>query len=75
MRLVPLCILEAGGRQVMWKFKSCPRCRGDISVGRELDGWYEHCLQCGYLRDISSTVKLNQYGDDKETSELSRLNR
>ena len=57
----------------MWRLKGCPRCQGDISVGRELDGWYEYCLQCGYRRDISSTVKLYRPRDEKEEKELARL--
>lgn len=33
----------------MFKFKGCPRCRGDIFAEESFfDGWYEICLQCGY---------------------------
>jgi hypothetical protein len=31
----------------VWKFKSCPRCNGDLFVQHEIDGWYEECLSCG----------------------------
>jgi hypothetical protein len=34
----------------MLRLKSCPRCRGDVIVDRDFDGWYEQCLQCGYQR-------------------------
>jgi len=37
---------------VTWKFKGCPRCKGDIFIDQETDGWYEHCLLCGYVREI-----------------------
>jgi hypothetical protein len=41
--------------------KSCPRCKtGDIGVDRDEYGWYEYCLQCGYVRDLVSIVELGQ---------------
>ena len=33
-------------------FKACPRCKGDLSVNRDLYGNYKECLQCGYMVDI-----------------------
>ena len=49
----------------VWKLKSCPRCTGDIFIQRELDGWYEECLACGYRRDISNLVIINTVGQIK----------
>ncbi len=43
----------------MWRFKSCPKCRGDLYVENDLSGWYEECLQCGYVRDLSGVRPLN----------------
>ena len=31
-----------------WKSKACPRCGGDMFVDRDLDSWYEQCLQCSF---------------------------
>ncbi len=45
---------------VKWKFRSCSRCDGDIFIDRDLYGWYEHCLQCGYTGDLISKVELGQ---------------
>jgi len=45
---------------VSWKLKGCPRCDGDIFVDRDLYGWFEQCIQCGYNRDLRNTVKLGQ---------------
>jgi hypothetical protein len=37
----------------------CPRCRrGDISVDKDQYGWYEYCLQCGYVRDLVDIDKV-----------------
>ena len=36
----------------MIKFKACPKCHGDLSVGKDMFGRYLSCFQCGYLRDM-----------------------
>jgi len=45
---------------VSWKLKGCPRCDGDMFIDRDLYGWIEQCIQCGYARDLRSTVNLGQ---------------
>ena len=42
----------------MWKFDMCPRCGGDIFIDRDMDGWYEECLQCSYRHDLESTAEF-----------------
>ena len=49
----------------IWKLKTCPRCNGDIFIQREIDGWYEECLSCGYRRDVSNLVTVNTVGQIK----------
>jgi len=44
---------------VMWRLKGCPKCRGDLYVERDLSGWYEECLQCGYFRELAGVGPLN----------------
>lgn len=44
----------------MLRFKSCPRCKGDVLVDRDHHGWYEQCLQCGYHRDLQGIVGAQQ---------------
>lgn len=36
----------------MFKLKSCPRCKGDVMIDHDSNGWYEVCLNCGYERDL-----------------------
>ena len=38
----------------------CPRCRGFVIIDRDLDGWYQQCLQCGYHRDIKDIREVHQ---------------
>ena len=38
----------------MLNFKSCPRCKGDVSVDRDWYGEYASCLQCGWSKDSAS---------------------
>ena len=54
----------------MWKSKSCPRCGGDIFVDRDLEGWYEQCLQCGYRCELKSLDELKELSPetDKESA-------
>ncbi len=56
----------------MMRFKGCPKCNGDVLLDRDHYGWYEQCLQCGYLRDLRSIVEIQQqWGQEKK--KLSRL--
>jgi len=36
-----------------WVLKSCPRCGGDLFIDRDLDGWFEQCLQCSCRRELA----------------------
>jgi hypothetical protein len=40
------------------KIGTCPRCnKGELFVDRDMYGWYECCLQCGYSRDLSELAR------------------
>ncbi len=45
---------------VMWKFKGCPRCMGDMFINRDLDGWYEQCLRCSYRRELKNLDRFKE---------------
>ncbi len=45
---------------VMWKFKGCPRCGGDVFIDRDLDNWYEQCLQCSYRCDLKRLAEFKE---------------
>ena len=45
---------------VRLRLKSCPRCKGDIVIDRDQWGWYEECIQCGYLHDLRNVVEVKQ---------------
>lgn len=44
----------------MINFKCCPKCSGDVLLERDSYGWYEQCIQCGYLRDLQSMVDIEK---------------
>ena len=46
---------------VMWKIKYCPKCGGDMFTDIDENIWFDHCLQCGYMR-ISSGIVCPQCG-------------
>jgi len=35
-----------------WRFKACTRCGGDVFIDRDMDGWFEQCLQCSFRRGL-----------------------
>ena len=57
----------------MLRLKSCPRCKGDIWLDWDHYGWYEQCLQCGYMHDLVSAGEVEQKLTSEETNKLSRL--
>ena len=32
--------------------RRCPRCGGNLFLGRDYMGWYLECLQCSYTREV-----------------------
>ncbi len=50
---------------VMWKFKGCPRCGGDLFIDKDMYGWFEQCLQCSYRCDLK---KLDKFPEQPEPS-------
>jgi hypothetical protein len=44
----------------MWKLKKCPRCGGNMFMDRDIYGWYEKCLQCGYCCELRSLDETQQ---------------
>ncbi len=57
----------------MWILKGCPRCKGDMLVDRDFNGWYQSCLQCGYYGDLENTIKtIEQHPERKTTGDSLR---
>jgi hypothetical protein len=54
----------------MLKLKGCPKCKeGDVTSDRDLYGWYEYCIQCGYTRDLmrlDESTDAPAYRDNKK---------
>lgn len=45
----------------MLRLKSCPKCKGDVILSnKDKHGWYEQCLQCGYLHDLETIVQVEK---------------
>jgi hypothetical protein len=63
-----------GGDGKMWRFKSCPKCNGDVFLEKDSSGWYERCLQCGYNRDLKCIVQVKERpsGKKKEHSKAGK---
>ena len=55
-----LILKVKGGDGEMWRFKSCPKCRGDVFLDKDIDGWYEQCLQCSYTQYLDSIFEVRE---------------
>ena len=47
----------------MLKFKGCPKCKGNIVIDRDHFGWYEQCMQCGYLHDFDVVYEVTGHSN------------
>jgi DNA-directed RNA polymerase subunit M/transcription elongation factor TFIIS len=56
-----------------WKLKNCPRCSGDMFVEKDVDGWIERCLLCGYSRDISLAKRVVSTASGTKGKSAARL--
>ncbi len=52
------------------KLKACPRCTGDLLFEKDCWGWYEQCIQCGYLHDLQNEVEVKQRQAQEEKSRV-----
>jgi hypothetical protein len=50
-----------------WKYKSCPRCGGDVYIGEDEYDLYEKCLQCSFERELKI---LKEYKQQQGTEKL-----
>jgi len=51
----------------MLRFKCCPKCKGDVILRiKDKYGWYDQCLQCGYLHDLEVIAKIEQLPDEEQ---------
>ena len=55
---------------VMWKLRNCPRCQGDLFLDRDMDGWYQQCLQCGYRRGMKPLAEAGHKPPMPETERV-----
>ena len=49
-----------------WKLKSCPRCGGDLYIDRDYNGWYEQCLQCGYMGELKDITEFKKQPAERQ---------
>ena len=40
--------------------KRCSKCGGNIYLDKDLYGWYEECLQCGFAYDLGGIVDARE---------------
>ena len=56
-----MVITMARGDAEVIRLKSCPKCKtGDVTIDRDHHGWYEYCIQCGYMSDVVTVAESGQ---------------
>ena len=50
----------------MTRLKSCPKCNGHVMMDQDEYGWYEYCMQCGHMRDVTGLVEAPQQHYERE---------
>jgi len=58
---------------VRWRLKSCPKCGGDLLIERDLDFWYEQCLQCSHRTELKPVHEYKEHvtiGTETKEDEL-----
>ena len=40
-------------------YRSCPKCKGDMDMRRDLYGGFKECLQCGLLQDLVQNQRVS----------------
>jgi len=43
-----------------WRLKACPRCHGDVYIDKDMDGWYEQCLQCSHRQQLKDIFEFGR---------------
>ena len=41
-----------------WKIHGCPRCGGSLFVDRDMEVWYEQCINCSYRNELKVSVDV-----------------
>jgi Zn ribbon nucleic-acid-binding protein len=47
----------------------CPKCRGNLYLDRDYNGWYEECLQCGFIKDLAVVYEHKKQTPEKVGSQ------
>jgi len=58
----------------MLKLNGCPRCKkGAVRFDRDQYGWYEYCILCGHLRDLTNRNESGQQQIFKRKARYKRV--
>ena len=64
---------------VLYLKKRCPKCGGNLFYEGDYHGWYDPCLQCGYMCDLQEMKKaitkerLSGMESTRQTGESARV--
>ena len=53
-----------------WKINGCPRFGGSIFVDRDMDGWYEQCINCSRRNELKISINSAQNVTIKDNADF-----
>lgn len=56
----------------MLRLKGCPRCNGDVYFDWDFYGWFEQCLQCGYMHYLQTTSTAEKLPRKQKVKEVTQ---
>lgn len=59
----------------MTRLKSCPKCNGRVMIDQDEYGWYEYCMQCGHMRDVTGLVEAPEQHYEREKREPASMDK
>ena len=59
-----------GGSVEISRLDRCPKCKGYVMLQKDNYGWYEECLQCGYVHDLLTVAEAEQRQAEEKKSEV-----
>lgn len=53
------------------KIRHCPKCGSGLFIDKEMDSWYEWCINCSYRNELKASVVVAPEADTTTPAPLS----
>jgi hypothetical protein len=53
--------------------RKCLKCGGSVYLDRDQFGWFEQCLQCGFVSDLKDLAKTGNARVEQEIEKIAAM--